>query len=313
VSAIETIAFIGLGNMGTPMSEHVGRYAAEHRIGLRVFDLDTERTVACAKIAGAHAAASTGEAARDADVLILMLPDAKAVSSLLFTDGVAEALKPGAIVVDMGSSYPLTTRETGARMAASSRTMLDAPVSGGVRRAADASLTIMLGGDDGAAISAVEPVLSCMGTTYRTGRLGSGHALKALNNYVSAAGLRAASEALHVGQAFGLDPATMVDVFNVSTGRNNATEVKFHQHILSGTFGSGFAMALMAKDLGAAADMSDDLGAPAAGVVAEAALWREALEALGPDADHTEIYRHLLERQAPGNSRSHGTEGEPKA
>jgi 3-hydroxyisobutyrate dehydrogenase len=296
VSEIRTIAFIGLGNMGAPMSGHVGRHAAESGKSLRLFDLDVDRLDACVEASGGQADASATESVGGADITILMLPDAKAVSALLFDGGVAEALKPGAIVIDMGSSYPLTTRQTGARLAARKITMLDAPVSGGVRRADDATLTIMLGGDDTAAIEAATPVLLSMGTIHRTGGLGSGHALKALNNYVSAAGLRAASEALQVGKAFGLDPATMIDVFNVSTGRNNATEVKFHQHILSGTFGSGFSMALMAKDLGAAADMSVELGAPAAGVCAEATLWAEALEARGPQADHTEIHSYLADQ-----------------
>jgi 3-hydroxyisobutyrate dehydrogenase len=309
MSAIKTIAFIGLGNMGAPMSGHVGRYVADQNIALRLFDLDAQRLSISAEASGGLVTSSATHAVEGADITILMLPDAKAVSALLFDGGVADALKPGAIVIDMGSSYPLITRKTGAQLAAQEIAMLDAPVSGGVRRADDATLTIMLGGDDLAAIRAATPVLSAMGTIHRTGGLGSGHALKALNNYVSAAGLRAASEALQVGRAFGLDPATMIDVFNVSTGRNNATEVKFHQHILSGTFGSGFSLALMAKDLATAADMSQELGAPAAGVRAEATLWAEALDALGPDADHTEIHSYLKGRMSSASGLDGGGEG----
>jgi 3-hydroxyisobutyrate dehydrogenase len=283
------IAFIGLGNMGAPML----RRLAEAYARIRVFDLDPDRVAQCAGTTNAEPMASASEAVSGAGLVIMMLPDARAVSDLLFQQGMAEALEPGAIVIDMGSSYPPATRETGARLAESRMVLLDAPVSGGVRRAEDATLTIMLGGDDAAAISTAEPVLASMGTVHRTGTLGSGHALKALNNYVSAAGLTAAAEALHVGQAFGLDPGTMIEVFNVSTGRNNATEVKFRQHIISGTFASGFALGLMAKDLGAAADLAKEVGVEAPNLQSEASLWREAREVLGFTADHTEIYRYL--------------------
>src|SRR3546814_14892993 len=96
------------------------------------------------------------------------------------------------------------------------------------------------------------------GQIFPTGPLGSGHAMKALNNFLSACGLYAAGEALMVGKRFGLDPATMVDVINRSTGRNNATEVKFHQFILNGAYNSRFTMDLMVKDLTTARDLRSE-------------------------------------------------------
>ncbi len=194
----------------------------------------------------------------------------------------------------MSSSYPMATVALGETLAESGVTLLDAPVSGGVQKAIEGTLAIMLGGNDEAAMERATPVLEAMGTVYRTGGLGSGHATKALNNYVSAAGLAAACEAVIVGKAFGLDPERMIDVINVSTGRNNSTERKIKPFVLSGDFRkAGFALDLMAKDVKAAADLADELGHPLPGIADARALWGEASKALGKSADHTEIYRFL--------------------
>jgi 3-hydroxyisobutyrate dehydrogenase len=171
--------------------------------------------------------------------------------------------------------------------------MVDAPVSGGVAKAADGSLAIMAGGE-AAQVDKARPVLEAMGSrVFHTGALGSGHAIKALNNFVSAAGLTAACEAVLVARAFGIDSATLVDVLNASTGRNNSTEVKLKPHILSESFASGFAMALMAKDLRTAEELAAGLGCAQELLSEQAQLWARALGALGGQADHTEIFRFL--------------------
>src|SRR3546814_4260888 len=123
------------------------------------------------------------------------------------------------------------------------------------------------------------------GAVFTTGALGSGHAMKALNNYVSAAGLVAAAEAVIVGSHFGLDPLVVVEVLNASTGRNNSTENKLKQQVLSGEFAAGFALSLMAKDLHTAAGMARHLGVAAPLADACAAHWAEAEEPLGTGAD----------------------------
>jgi 3-hydroxyisobutyrate dehydrogenase len=145
-----------------------------------------------------------------------------------------------------------------------------------VKRALSGTLAIMAGGEVGS-IERARPILEAMGQSlFVVGPLGAGHAMKALNNYVSAAGLVAACEAVIVGQSFGLDPQTVVDVLNVSTGRN-------------------FSMALMAKDIETAADLSSNIGADADGIRAAALLWRKASETLGPGTDHTAIFRYLAQ------------------
>ncbi len=210
------------------------------------------------------------------------------------TPGLVSGLAAGSVIVDMSSSDPVETRRLGADLAQSGVALLDAPVSGGVRRAMAGSLAIRLGGDDAAAMDRCETVLAAMGTVLRTGALGSGHAAKALNNYVSAAGLAAACEAVIIGRRFGLDPETLVDVLNASTGRNNSTENKLAQFILSGQFGeAGFALDLMAKDVGLARSLAEAQAAPLPGVMAAGPLWAAARDALGPGADHTEIFRYL--------------------
>jgi 3-hydroxyisobutyrate dehydrogenase len=196
-------------------------------------------------------------------------------------------------VIEMSSSAPLGTCKLGEAMIAAGYPFIDAPVSGGVKRATDGTLAIMVGGDP-ATIDRVDPVLAAMGRSiFRTGVLGSGHAMKALNNYVSAAGLVATVEALQVGRKFGLDPGLMADILNVSSGKNNTTEVKLKQYMISQTFNAGFPLRLMAKDVRTADDLAHDLGiaSPLADLCAK--LWDEAAENLAETADHTEILRYM--------------------
>ena len=134
--------------------------------------------------------------------------------------------------------------------------LVDAPVSGGVKRAIEGTLAIMAGGD-AVDIEQAQPLFAAMSSkVFQCGPVGEGHAMKAINNFVSGAGVIAAIEAVQLGEAFGLDPENVIDVLNASSGRNNATEVKMRQFILSGTFGSGFGLGLMAKDIRIAAQLS---------------------------------------------------------
>ncbi len=237
-------------------------------------------------------AGSAAEAARGAAAAVTMLPDGQAVQAALLETGAAAALSPGALVLEMSSAAPAQTRALGEALGALSVGLVDAPVSGGVKRALEGKLAIMAGGE-APLVERARPLLLAMGSTlHATGPLGSGHAVKALNNYVSAAGLVATCEALLVARRFGLDPALLVDVLNASTGRNNSTEVKAKQFILSGTFGSGFSLGLMAKDLRTAAELAGQLGVAAPLSRATADLWTAAQRRL-PGADHTEIYRFL--------------------
>jgi 3-hydroxyisobutyrate dehydrogenase len=232
--------------------------------------------------------ASAAEAARGADVFLTMLPDGKVVRDVLTL--ATPVLTRGSIVLDMSSSDPVGTRKLGEELAAQGIGLVDAPVSGGVKRAVDASLAIMAGGDS-ALIERVRPLLEKLGgKVFLTGPLGSGHAMKALNNYVSAAGLAATCEALAVGARFGLDPAVMTDILNASSGRNNTTEVK--AFMLSGAYNSGFSVALMVKDIATAVSLSEALGLDAPLAHDCVTRWKDAAAQLGAGADHTEYYRY---------------------
>jgi 3-hydroxyisobutyrate dehydrogenase len=232
-------------------------------------------------------------------VVITMLPDGAAVRSVALggnddrgSDCLATGLVPGAILIDMSSSSPVGTRELGSALAGRGIALVDAPVSGGVKKAVAGTLSIMAGGDP-ATIERIRPVLAAMGEQiFLTGALGTGHAMKALNNYVSAAGFAAATEAVLAGSRFGLDPATIVAILNASTGRNNSTENKFPQFVLTRAFNAGFSIGLMVKDLRIALDVARATDMPAPLAEACVAAWAAAEEQLGPSADHTAAVKY---------------------
>jgi 3-hydroxyisobutyrate dehydrogenase len=286
------IGFIGLGRMGWPMARHL--VAGGH--ALVVLDAAPDRAAAFAREGGAEVASGPGALARRCTTVITMLPDGAAVREVVL-GGLAEAVGASAVVVDMGSSDPAVYPELAAALAARGAELVDAPVSGGVAGAEAATLTIMAGGAP-AALERIEPLLRLMGARiFRTGALGSGQAMKALNNLCSAGALILTVEALLIGQRFGLDPALMTEILNVSTGRSNATDKKIAPHVLSRRFDSGFALALMAKDLTTALAIAESSATPTTLAPPTLQIVRDALAALGPGADHTEVAR-LLERRA---------------
>lgn len=233
---------------------------------------------------------SAREAARGADVLITMLPDGDAVRETVLD--ALPALKSGAVVVDMSSSDPAGTRALGAALSAKGVAMIDAPVSGARFKAKDATLAIMAGGDLQAFKKAL-PVLRKLGNQiFHVGPLGAGHAVKALNNYLGAAGTLAGFEALLIAERFGLDPKPMLEAINASTGRNSTTVRKIPQEILTRRFASGFKLVLMTKDVGIAAELARGLKVKTPFLKETLRQWRAAQRLLPRDADHTEIYKY---------------------
>lgn len=281
-----SIGVIGLGNMGIPMS------ACLIRAGFKVSGFDQSDTARERFAAAGGAAALTAEnAVKNADVVITLLPDGKIVRTVL--EKLKPALKSGTIIIEMSSSEPLGTAELGKTFIDAGHEFIDAPISGGVRKATDGTLAIMVGGEV-STIDRVEAVLGAMGKSiFRTGKLGSGHAVKALNNYVSAAGLIAAVEATMIAEKFGLDLDLMTDVLNASTGRNNTTEVKLKPFIISKKFNAGFPLKLMAKDVRTADGLAHALNVPTPFADLCSTLWDGAEKSLGDSADHTAIGLHL--------------------
>jgi len=271
---MKTVAFIGLGVMGKLMAANLAK-----KYKVRSYDLN-----------GSGNCRSAREAASGSDVLITMVPNGNDVR-----DAVLDALpglKRGAIVVDMSSSDPAGTLVLGKVLKANGLAMVDAPVSGARFKAKDGTLAIMAGGDR-KAFQKVLPVLKTMGTEiFYCGRLGAGHAVKALNNYLGAAGTLAGFEALLIAQRFGLDPKPMIAAINASTGRNSTTARKIPQDILTGAYASGFKLSLMTKDVGIAAELARGLHVNAPFLKETLKHWRAAQKQLSRNADHTEIYKY---------------------
>lgn len=261
--------------------------------GFRVigFDLSVQSREAF-QAKGGRAAETAREAAAGKQIVITMLPTSAIVAECLVGSGGALAdVAADALVIDMSSSAPGDTLELGRILADRNIGLIDAPVSGGVAKAISGSLAIMAGGDR---IEEALPLLEAMGSQiFRTGKLGSGHAMKVLNNYVSAAGALATVEALILGRDFGLDQEVMTDVLNASSGRNNTTENKVKRFIVSEAWNSGFEMALMSKDVSIAAGLARQMGLDMALLAKTDVEWRRAMEALQKGADHTEIYRFV--------------------
>lgn len=291
------VGFIGLGNMGQPMAARL----LEAGFALTVLDADEKAQQAFVDQYGGNPASSLSALASESDAVITMLPDGQAVRRVVMgeeqdgDDRLLGSIRQGAVLIDMSSSSPTGTQALGKILAQHGIFLLDAPVSGGVSRAENGTLAIMVGGD-AAVVKGCRPLLEAMGErVFETGALGSGHAMKALNNLVSAAGLIAAAEALLVGHRFGLEPTVMIDILNASTGRNNSTENKFKQHILSRAFNSGFSLDLMVKDLTTAVELARETRTPAVFSAACRELWAAALSRLENEADHTAVVRWFEE------------------
>ena len=281
------VAVIGVGNMGAPMAACIAR--AGHTV--TVFDAVAEQARKVAAAHGCRAAANVQDLA-DASFIVTMLPTGQVVSDLYLREGLAARLQPGTIAIDMSSSEPTLTRKLGAALRERGITLIDAPVSGGVPRAVLGTLAIMIGGDDREAIERARPLLRTMGDRlFDTGGLGTGHAMKALNNFVAAAGFAACAEALIAGERFGLDPTRMVEILNVSTGRNFHTDVVLREQVIGGKFATGFSLGLLAKDVKIAADLTRDLNFDAPLVRLVSARFDQARDALGYNRDNSEAIK----------------------
>ncbi|MFL5257140.1 MAG: NAD(P)-dependent oxidoreductase [Rhodopila sp.] len=283
----QSVGFVGVGNMGWPMA------ACLVKAGFTVHVNDSRREVAnnFVQQVGGSAPDSLHQLAEASEIIVTMLPTSTIVERVLAEgdDNIFAGMKPGTIIIEMSSGVPSVTQVLAEKVAALGSTMIDAPVSGGVPRAKSGQLAIMVGGES-ATIDQAMPVLSAMGTSVlRTGAVGSGQAMKALNNLVSTGGFLIGIEALLIGQRFGLDPGVMTDVLNAATGMNNSTQKKFRQYVLSRKFDAGFTMGLLAKDLSIALQVGRETGTavPLSALVNEMIV--SALSKFGPDADHTEM------------------------
>jgi 3-hydroxyisobutyrate dehydrogenase-like beta-hydroxyacid dehydrogenase len=287
----EKVGFIGLGAMGDPMSQRL----LEAGYPLVVFDVRKEAVEAIVK-KGAKGAASPKEVAEQCGKVITIVPNSDAVEQVVFgPGGLLEGMKAGDVLMEMTSAYPPSTLKVNQALSAKGVHMIDAPVSGGVVGAVAGTLSVMVGGDE-KTFEACRPILSVMGKNlFYIGGIGFGHALKAINNFLSATTLAATSEAIILASKMGISPQRAVEVLAVSTGRSYTTELKFPKFVLPGTFNSGFTMELMHKDINTVTRMAREYKVPMfmANLVQE--LYGYALAHGDKKTDHTEIFSWLEE------------------
>lgn len=282
-----TIGFVGLGRMGNPMAHRL----VEAGYTVRAYDIDETARTRYESRSGTTPVDELAEVATTSEAVITMLPDSAIVHRVLVEGGLLENLEPHTILVEMSSSEPVATRDLADLARARDIHVVDAPVSGGVTGAEAGSLTVMAGGADDH-VARARPVLLSLGSAVRhVGPVGSGHALKSLNNLLSATSMLATAEAVRIGTSFGLDPEVMVDAINTSTGRSWSTQHKFPRYVLPATWGSGFGLDLMLKDMDIALRLAQSTGSPHRLSAAVVELWRSAADDLPGEADHTEIAR----------------------
>ena len=287
------IGFVGLGAMGAPISEAIA--AGGH--ALVVHDRDA-RALEAAVAAGAVAAPSARAVADAAEVVFVSLPTPDVVLEVACGDGGLAGGGAMHTYVDLSTTGAVVAAEVAAKLASQGINVLDAPVSGGVAGARARTLAVIAAGEPHV-FERMRPLLELFGgNVFHVGDApGQGQTAKLLNNLLSATATAITSEAVTMGLAAGLDPATLLGVFNAGTGRNMATAQKFPAHVLTRRFDSGFRLELMAKDLELCMAEARGRQVPMllGGLVQQ--IWTLARTQSASDADHTEIVR-LFERWA---------------
>ncbi len=283
------IGFIGVGTMGSRMA--VRLLNAGHE--LVVFDV---REDAVAKMVenGASASVSPRHVAELTEIIVLMLPDSKSVEQAVLSDtGVLGGVKRDAVLIDMSSSSPVSTARLCTVLRQKEAHLVDAPVSGQPVGAQNGTLTIMVGGDKDV-YERVNPILSVLGNRiYYIGKTGTGHALKAINNLLSATSLWASCEGLLLAQKAGVPIETALEVINCSSGKSWSTENKFPNFIINGKYNMGFTLALTHKDIKTAIDLGAELGVPMIIGNAVQEIYSVAKNMLGDKEDQTKIFKLL--------------------
>jgi len=245
------IGFIGLGAMGGPMAKHLLK--AGYR--LSVFDLNPQPMTEL-KAVGAFETGSAADAAQEADVIITVLPACENVkAAVLGAKGVLEAAKSGAVLIDMSSIAPHTSRLVAEEAQARGIKFMDAPVSGGTIAAENGTLTIMVGGDK-ELLEEHRRILEAMGKTiYHVGGIGMGETIKMINQVLVGINILAIAEAFVLGTKLGAEPQVLYDVIRKSAGNSFLIDHRVPNYILKGDFTQpGFSLDLLLKDVGLAVE-----------------------------------------------------------
>ena len=281
------IGFIGLGIMGTPMAGHL--LAAGHTL----YATTRRQVPAALTDAGAVACKSAADVAREADIVLIMVPDTPDVEAVLFgANGVAAGLSPGKVVVDMSSISPVATKDFAKRINALGCDYLDAPVSGGEVGAKNASLSIMVGGDE-AVFDRVMPVFAAMGKNItRVGGNGDGQTCKVANQIVVALTIEAVAEGLLFAAKAGADPAKVRQALMGGLATSRILEVH-GERMIKRTFDPGFRIELHQKDLNLALSSARAIGVSLPNTATAQELFNSCVAQGGKAWDHSGMVRAL--------------------
>lgn len=276
------LGIIGCGNMGGGMAAHllasgfeVVCYDPEHVTRQRMAEL------------GATATTSAPELASLCDTIILSLPKAAIVQSVMAQ--ISPHIRPGSIVLDTSTSEPETSQQMSALATESGYSFVDGPVSGGPIAARSGTMTMLLGGDHDAIdrLRLVTDILAAK--TVTVGGSGAGHAAKIANNMLCAANLVLVAEAVRLGEAAGVKPSDLLEGINAGSGRSGVSEVNFPKWVLNDAYDSGFTMGLMRKDVGLALDLARESRVTLDGFAAIADIWLNKSADIEDGADFNEI------------------------
>jgi 3-hydroxyisobutyrate dehydrogenase len=284
------IGFIGLGQMGGPMAANIAK------AGFKLVCYDNAGTDAL-KPEGATACPSIQAVVEQADTIFLSLPDGAIVNQV--AEEIAAVANPRAdFVIDLSTIGPDASRRAAQTLAARNIAFGDAPVSGGRSGAIKGTITLIFSGDKARFDEHMDVFNAFCGNPFHVGdEAGQGQALKLLNNFLSATAMAATSEAIVYGLSQGLDMNTMLDVVNVSTGANTASQDKFPNRVLTGTFDAGFFAELLNKDVQLYIDNVRNAKTPADVGEAVSAIWQQGTDQFAPKTDFTNIYKFIRDHR----------------
>jgi 3-hydroxyisobutyrate dehydrogenase len=284
------VAFLGLGAIGEPMARHLARDPFE----LRVWNRTREKADAFAQGSAAKSASTPVEAVGDAEFIVTCLPSSREVEEVV--TGFEGSLQAGALLIDCTSGDPAASRRIAGRLGSRGIGFIDAPVSGGVKGAVAGTLTVMCGGE-AADIQRARPVLDTFGgKVVHCGKVGTGHAVKAMNQAMLAVHIWSLGEALVSLAKLGVETGVALDVINGSSGRSNSSENLFTERVIGRAFPRTFRLALLDKDVGIAADIAREEEVPSPFIELAARLFSQAHAELGEEADHVEALKFIEAR-----------------
>ncbi|WNF00334.1 NAD(P)-dependent oxidoreductase [Streptomyces luomodiensis] len=278
------VGFIGVGAMGSAIASRL--------VKSQELLVNDRREEAAAELVSQGATFVTAEEiARQCKRVFISLPGPAQVTELLLgTEGIAKHFTPGTVVIDTTTGTPMADSGIVDALTERGVDFVDAPIGGGVRRARAGTATLMVGGSETAFAKVSELLLHVTSDVYHVGPVGTGHAMKLVNNLINSCNRFAALEAIRLGEACGIDQNTVVDILNKSTGRNYATEYTFPQLLSGDSYKpQGFTLELMRKDIRLANELAESLehSTPIGHLVER--FTEEAIERFGRDADQSQL------------------------